>query len=233
MTYRRRRMNILIINGSPRGLTGNTGILINACVDALKKAGVDAEVVNLGEIALKPCTGCMSCSMTGTCPIKDDVAGIQKKMLAADGFVYASPNYMMNVSGHMKMFMDRCFTHVHCQTMVGKYGIALVSSAGPIFDTIEEYMLSILGFLGCWKVGSTGACVMQLEDDGERMNVCTEAGELARKLVSAIQGGQPIADQVEYREQTFSMMRYMVSNKRDEWQHEYQYWKDHWGLEGE
>jgi multimeric flavodoxin WrbA len=224
-------MNILIINGSPQGLKGNTGILINACVEALKQEGADAEVVNLGDIALEPCTGCMTCSRTGTCPIDDDVAGIQKKMLAADGFVYASPNYMMNVSGHMKMFMDRCFTHVHCQTMVGKYGAALVSSAGPIFDTIEEYMLSILGFLGCWKVGSAGAAVMQLEDDDERENICAEVKELARKLVSAIQGGQPIDDQVEYREQTFSMMRYMVSNKRDEWQHEYEYWKAHWGLE--
>jgi multimeric flavodoxin WrbA len=224
-------MNILIINGSPRGLRGNTGILINACVEALKQEGADAEVVNLGDISLEPCTGCMTCSRTGTCPIDDDVAGIQKKMLAADGLVYASPNYMMNVSGHMKMFMDRCFTQVHCQTMVGKYGAALVSSAGPIFDTIEEYILSILGFLGCWKVGSAGVAVMQLEDDDERENICAEVKELARKLVSAIQGGQPIDDQVEYREQTFSMMRYMVSNKRDEWQHEYEYWKEHWGLE--
>ena len=226
-------MNILIINGSPRGMHGNTGVLIHACLDALKQEGVDTEVVNLGEIALHPCNGCMTCSRTGICPIKDDVAGIQKKMLAADGFVYASPNYMMNVSGHMKMFMDRCFTHIHCQTMVGKYGAALVSSAGPIFNTIEEYMLSILGFLGCWKVGSAGAAVMQLEDEDERANLCAEVSELARKLVAAIQSKQPIADQVDYREQTFSMMRYMVTNKRDEWQYEYRYWKEHWGLEEE
>lgn len=226
-------MNILIINGSPRGLKGNTGILINACVDVFKQEGVDTEVINLGEIALKPCTGCMTCSRIGTCPVDDDVAGIQKKMLAADGLVYASPNYMMNVSGHMKMFMDRCFTHVHCQTMVGKYGAALVSSAGPIFDTIEEYILSILGFLGCWKVGSAGAAVIQLEEKDERANVCVEVGRLARKLVAAIQSKQPIADQEEYREQTFSMMRYMVTNKRDEWQYEYQYWREHWGVEEE
>jgi hypothetical protein len=29
------------------------------------------------------------------------------------------------------------------------------------------------------------------------------------------------------------MMRSMVSNKRDEWQYEYRYWKEHWGLEEE
>ncbi len=226
-------MKILIINGSPRGLKGNTGQLINAFVKTLQQEDVGSEVVNLGEIALNPCTGCEACARTGVCVIKDDVAGIQKKMLAADGLVYASPNYMMNVSGHMKMFMDRCFTHVHCQTMVGKYGAALVSSAGPIFETIEEYLLSVQGFLGCWKVGSAGACVMQLEDEDECQNVCVEVGEVARKLVAAIKAGQPIADQVDYREQTFSMMQFMVSNKRDAWPYEYQYWKERWGVEEE
>ena len=89
-------------------------------------------------------------------------------MLAAEGIVFASLNYMMNVSGHMKMFMDRCFTHVQCQSMVGKYGAVLLTSAGPIFESIEDYMLSILRFLGCWTVGSSGAAVLQLEDDDER-----------------------------------------------------------------
>jgi multimeric flavodoxin WrbA len=223
-------MKILIINGSPRGLKGNTGQLINAFVKTLQQEDVGSEVINLGEIELNPCTGCEACSRTGACVIKDDVAGIQKKMLAADGLVYASPNYMMNVSGHMKMFMDRCFTHVHCQTMVGKYGAALVSSAGPIFDTIEEYLLSVQSFLGCWKVGSAGACVMQLEDEDECQNVCVEVGEVARKLVAAIKAGQPIAGQEEYREQLFATMQFMVSNKRDAWPYEYQYWKEHWDI---
>ena len=29
------------------------------------------------------------------------------------------------------------------------------------------------------------------------------------------------------------MMRYMVTNKRDEWQYEYRCWKEHYGLEAE
>ncbi|MCP4716304.1 MAG: flavodoxin family protein, partial [Deltaproteobacteria bacterium] len=186
-------MNILIVNGSPRGLRGNTGQMINVFVKTLRQEDVDTEIINLGDIALHPCTGCEACSRTGKCVIKDDVADIQKKMLAADGLVCASPNYIMNVSGHMKMFMDRCFTHIHCQTMVGKYGAALVSSAGPVFDSIEEYILSVQGFLGCWKVGSAGAAVMQLEDDDERENVFAEVVALAHKLISAIQSQQPIA----------------------------------------
>lgn len=138
---------------------------------------------------------------------------------------------MMNVSGHMKMFMDRCFTHVHCQSMVGKYGAVLLTSAGPIFESIEDYMLSILGFLGCWTVGSSGAAVLQLEDDDERQNVFTETKALAKKMVEAIKNSSPFPDQEEKRQQIFEMMKLMVCNKKEDWPHEYHYWQTRWGIE--
>jgi multimeric flavodoxin WrbA len=218
-------MKITIINGSPRGLKGNTGQIVRVFEEALKKEGADIEIINLADISINPCRGCEVCSKTGSCVIKDDVPGVQRTMLASDGIVLASPNYMMNVSGHMKMFMDRCFTHVHCQTMVGKYGAALVTSAGPIFDAIEEYMLSILGFYGCWAVGSAGAAVMQLEDDDERRQVFAETAGLGKDLFEAIKNRQAFPDQEEKREQTFEMMKLMVFNKRDDWPHEYAYWQ--------
>ena len=52
MNFRRSNMNIVVINGSPRGMNGNTGILVNACVDALKVEGVNSSVINLGEVKI-------------------------------------------------------------------------------------------------------------------------------------------------------------------------------------
>jgi multimeric flavodoxin WrbA len=224
-------MKIVIINGSPRGLNGNTGQLVKVFAEAVKNEGAEAEIVNLVDLSLQPCQGCEVCSKTGSCVINDDVADIQGTMLAADGIVFASPNYMMNVSGHMKMFMDRCFTHVHCQSMVGKYGGVLLTSAGPIFESIEEYMLSILGFLGCWTVGSTGAAVLQLEDDDERQNVFAETAALGKKVVEAIKTRAAFPDQEEKRQQVFEMMKLMVCDKKEDWPHEYNYWRTRWGTE--
>ena len=224
-------MKLVIINGSPRGLKGNTGQLVNVFSESALKEGAEIELVNLTDRSLNPCLGCEICSKTGSCVIKDDAADIQDSMLAAEGIVFASPNYMMNVSGHMKMFMDRCFTHVHCQSMVGKYGAVLVTSAGPIFESIEDYMLSILGFLGCWTVGSTGACVLQLEDDDERQNVFTEVESLAKKMVEAIKMRAAFPDQEEKRQQIFEMMKLMVCNKQEDWPHEYHYWQTRWGID--
>ena len=223
-------MKIVIINGSPRRLNGNTGQLVKVFEEALKNEGAETEIINLADISLNPCRGCEACSKTGACVIDDDVAGIQEAMLAADGIVFASPNYMMNVSGHMKMFMDRCFSHVHCQTLTGKYGAALVTSAGPIFECVEDCLLSILGFLGCWTVGSVGAAVLQLEDPDERQNVISEAAALAGTLAEAITTTATFPDQEEKRQQTFEMMKLMVCNKKDAWPHEYAYWKSRWGV---
>jgi multimeric flavodoxin WrbA len=224
-------MKIVIINGSPRGLNGNTGLLVNVLTESLKNEGSDTEIVNLANVSLHPCQGCHVCSKTGSCVINDDVAGIQDTILAADGIIFASPNYLMNVSGHMKMFMDRCFTHIHCQSMVGKYGASLVTSAGPIFESIEEYLLSILGFLGCWTVGSTGAAVLQLEDDVERQNVFAETTTFGKKIFDAIKTRAAFPDQEEKRQQTFEMMKLLVYNNKEDWSHEYKYWQTRWGIE--
>ena len=224
-------MKIIIINGSPQGLNGNTGKLVQVFADSAINEGAETEIVNLSDISLNPCQGCEVCSKTGSCVINDDVGKIQNSMLSADGIVLASPNYMMNVSGHMKMFMDRCFTHVHCQTMVGNYGAVLLTSAGPIFDSIVDYMLSILGFFGCWTVGSTGAAVLQLEDDDERLTVFAETKALAKKFIEAINNQDAYPDQEEKRHQIFEMMKLMVCNKQDDWPHEYEYWQSRWGVE--
>ena len=224
-------MKIVIVNGSPRGLNGNTGQLIKVFTDSAINEGAEIEIVNLNDLSLNPCQGCEICSKTGSCVIMDDVGDIQDNMLAAEGIVFASPNYMMNVSGHMKMFMDRCFTHVHCQSMVGKYGAVIVTSAGPIFESIENYMLSILGFLGCWTVGSIGACVLQLEDDDERQNVFAETEALGKKMVEVIKTSAPFPNQEEKRQQIFEMMKLMVCNKKEEWPHEYDYWRTRWGID--
>jgi len=92
-------------------------------------------------------------------------------------------------------------------------------------------MLSILGFFGCWTVGSTGAAVMQLEDDDERRTVFAETEALAKQFVEAINTKAPIPDQEEKRQQIFGMMKIMVCNKKEDWPHEYEYWHTRWGIE--
>ena len=75
-------------------------------------------------------------------------------MIAADGIVLASPNYISSVSAQMKALFDRSFSMFHCQTLHGKYGAGVLASGGPLRQMAQEYLMHIIGCSGCWKVGS-------------------------------------------------------------------------------
>jgi multimeric flavodoxin WrbA len=77
-------MKIIIINGSPRGLNGNTGQLVKVFAESVINEGAEIEIINLTDLSLNPCQGCEVCSKTGSCVIKDDVGDIQDIILAAE-----------------------------------------------------------------------------------------------------------------------------------------------------
>ncbi|WP_243688121.1 flavodoxin family protein [Geotalea toluenoxydans] len=107
-------MNFIAINGSPHAQRGNTGLLLDKVVEGVQNAGGTVEMVYLSKIKVNPCVGCDACHKTGSCPIPDDFEELKKKLLACDGFILASPNYIMSVSAQMK----------HCSTAVAASFIA-------------------------------------------------------------------------------------------------------------
>lgn len=108
-------MNILVINGSPKGTRSNTLRLATAFTDGVltecEKRGEKAtiETVEVQKLSIKACLGCFSCWKTtpGTCCIKDDMDSVLKKMLWADLTVCSFPLYYFNVPGTLKTLIDR------------------------------------------------------------------------------------------------------------------------------
>ena len=74
---------------------------------------VTFEYLFLKDVDLKMCRGCFSCVIKGEdfCPIKDDRAKIEDKMLKSDGVIFVTPCYCQNVSALLKNFIDR-FSYV-------------------------------------------------------------------------------------------------------------------------
>lgn len=60
-TGKEAQMNILVVNGSPRGKQGNTYILQEAFMRGAVSAGARVEEVFLKSKKISPCIGCMSC----------------------------------------------------------------------------------------------------------------------------------------------------------------------------
>jgi multimeric flavodoxin WrbA len=151
-------------------------------------------------------------------------------MIEADGIVLASPNYMYNLSAQMKALMDRCHYMCHCQMMVGKYGAVVVTSGGPYTGMAEEYLLRILGIMGCWIVGSICAVKAQFDDEDERNRIMELAAHLGRQIARSIEKREAFPEQVAEREKFFEALKYLVIKQKENWPYEYEYWKTHWGL---
>ena len=108
-------MNILIINGSPKGEKSNSLRLTNAFIkgicDANQNSNILTEVeeLNVSKLDIQACKGCFACWKVtpGKCCMKDDMAIVLKKILWADLIIYSFPLYYFNVPGILKNLIDR------------------------------------------------------------------------------------------------------------------------------
>jgi multimeric flavodoxin WrbA len=100
-------MNVLVINGSPKGANGNTIQLTRAF---LKGAGwSDAEIIDTAKSGIEPCRGCFVCwtETPGKCAINDGMGGILEKIISADVIIWSFPLYYFSVPGGLKTLIDR------------------------------------------------------------------------------------------------------------------------------
>jgi multimeric flavodoxin WrbA len=100
-------MNILVINGSPKGEGSNTMKLTRAF---LRGAGwSDAKTITVADTKITPCLGCFSCwrKTPGACVIRDDMNDVLSGIIAADVIVWAFPLYYFSVPGKLKNLIDR------------------------------------------------------------------------------------------------------------------------------
>lgn len=103
-------MNILLINGSPKGKASNTYKLASAFIAGIKeRKEVILDEISLNKLDIKPCLGCFSCwnKTPGKCVIDDDMQEVIQKLLWADVTVWSFPLYYFSVPSKLKALIDR------------------------------------------------------------------------------------------------------------------------------
>ena len=109
-------MNILAINGSPKGKRSNTWRLTSAFLDGIvaqeengRKQAPEIETLSVSALDIKPCLGCFSCwsKTPGECCIHDDMQAVIEKILWADIVVWSFPLYYFGLPGQLKNLIDR------------------------------------------------------------------------------------------------------------------------------
>lgn len=103
-------MNVLIVNGSPRGAKSNSMKLTEAFIHGMEEIlTVHTDILTISQLNIKPCIGCFSCwkNTPGKCCISDDMAMIIEKIITADVVVYSFPLYYFGLPSQLKALIDR------------------------------------------------------------------------------------------------------------------------------
>ncbi len=224
-------MRIVAIVGSPHGAKGNTAKLTRLVLEGAEREGGHPEILFLPGNTVLPCLGCDFCHKRGRCAQKDQFGEIQDTILQADGLVLASPNYIFSVSAQMKAFMDRCASMLHCLGFYGKYGATVVTSGGGDEEPIADYMNHFLMTTGIQSVGSVWATMGSFDGNDFPDELKANARTLGRRLVLAWRSKENFPDIQKKMSEFKERMRRLMLYRKEEWPYEYDYWKDHWGIE--
>ena len=180
-------MKILAINGSPRTVRSTTRRLAGFVLDGAANAGAEIEMIDLCDLNVTPCTACEACSLNGTCVNDDDVPLLVDRMKGADGIVFASPVYIDNVSGQMKVFFDRLADAIHYQVLAGKYGCSVATTHTSGGNEVVAYQNHVLNYLGVIAVGGLSVAT---GGDAEVVDAReADIRALGKKLAGAIRDG--------------------------------------------
>ncbi|MBQ1767767.1 MAG: flavodoxin family protein [Oscillospiraceae bacterium] len=134
-------MKVLIINGSPRQ-NGNTSIALKEMEKVFAEEGVETEIVQIGNKAVRGCIACGSCHKNGKCVFDDVVNELAPKFEAADGLVAATPVYYASANATMIACLDRLFFSTGFDKRM-KVGASVVvarrGGCSATFDELNKY----------------------------------------------------------------------------------------------
>ena len=142
-------MKVIAFNGSPRR-DGNTSILLEHVLEAVRKEGIETETYQLGGNLVHGCTACYQCfkNKNRRCAVEGDVINeCIAKMEEADGILLGSPTYFADVTTEIKALIDRAgfVNRANSDLLRRKVGAAVIAvrRCGEIhaFDSINHFFL--------------------------------------------------------------------------------------------
>lgn len=226
-------LKVLAVMGSPRR-NGNTQQVTRKIEKHLENLGeVEFEYVYIKDYDLKQCLGCGSCFVKGeeTCPLNDDRTVLEDKMRQADGVIFTSPNYVFNVTGLMKNFIDRLGYICH-RPRFFKNALILSTSGIGAGSGMMKKSLEIAPMAWGFKIVENLDLVTEGDPQLRRENFQEKderkVQKAAKKFYSAILDGRPKPNILAMA--IFLFSRGSVSKLNHEY-FDYRYYQDHGWLE--
>ena len=134
-------MKVLLINGSPRA-NGNTALALAEMAKVFEKNGIESDMIQVGNKAIRGCSACGYCFEHGKCIFDDIVNEAAKKFEECDALVIGSPVYYASANGTLVSFLDRLFYSTSFnKTMKVGAAVAVARRGGTsaTFDELNKY----------------------------------------------------------------------------------------------
>jgi len=225
-------VKVLGINGSPRKY-GETFKLLLLALKAAEDEGAKTELVNLYDLDIKPCIGCLSDEQLACrypCIYEDDMRKLYDKILEADALIIATPIYWFSPSGVVKNFIDRLTVFENMIYITGRSwvegkvaGFIAVGNDSGSIQVIANLMatLNAMGFIiPPWAMAYFNAKGDVLEDEGSVMDALNVGRIVAitAKIVKEVKEWY-----IQYSKEQLSLYKRLVmdiirSNKSKQYQ---------------
>ena len=205
-------MKVIAINGSPKK-EGNTFNALNIVGNEISSAGIDFEILHIGNKMIHGCIACGKCAINQDqkCTIITDELNEWIQIIKdADGIILGSPVYYSGITGTMKCFLDRLF---YVSTSNGnlfrhKVGAAVVavrrSGGSSTIDSLNHYLSyseMILATSNYWNI-------IHGRTPGE-VNQDTEGVQIMRLL------GKNMAWLLKMKEATINTIEAPIKEKKE------------------
>ncbi len=176
--------NIVIINSTYRK-NGNSETLAKQFSKGAEESGNNVKTINLRDIELKFCIGCLTCLKTGKCVHKDSVNELLPVVKNADVLVFSTPVYYYSLSGQLKTFLDR-LNPLYGQENKFKEVYLLATAADTEESAIDGTVKAVQGFIDCFDGVKLSSVVFGAGADGigtvQATPAFTEAYEMGKKV---------------------------------------------------
>ncbi len=186
-------MKIVAVLGSPRP-QGNSASLARQFLAAARENGAEVREYPINKMNFQGCQGCRTCkTKTEACILEDDLTPVLAAIKEADLLLLASPVYYGDVSGQMKLFFDRTYSHLNpdfsSRVPAGKQAVVVLVQANPdaaqfadIFGRYERW-LTVYGFAPVHLLRAVGA--RDLGDIEKQPDVLNHAAAMGRELAGS------------------------------------------------
>lgn len=146
-------INVFVYIGSYRE-NSITREVIQALIESLKTYHhlEDVCIITPYMTRIEECRGCLTCFTAGECAISDDISKIITKLEQCDLFILGSPVYFAQVSGSMKIFLDRISYMTHIFRLSGKLGISVNVSNSNSNEDVGHYLDYVIQCLGASSI---------------------------------------------------------------------------------